>query len=75
MFLWKALIIQSHHQYFMYSRKRTFGLKPFIIGIVIVSAFIADVIFSTSRFPVFTIIVCGIVTLYEIVSPFIYKAR
>ena len=59
----------------MYDRRKKFAFWPLIIGALIATAFIADVMFSTSRLPIFTIIVCGIVTLYEIVSPFIYSAR
>ena len=41
----------------------------------IIIAFIFDSIFSVSRLPVLLCLVCGIVVLYELVSPFIYKAR
>lgn len=50
-------------------------MKPYGIALLVILAFIFDVIFSTSRVPIFTILVCGIVTLYEIVSPFIYSVR
>lgn len=43
--------------------------------LLIVGSLIFDMIFGTSKYPFLTIIVCGIVVLYEIVSPFIYAAR
>lgn len=60
----------------MYSNKKT---NPMITTIcvwtLIVIAFFMDVIFGSMRIPIFTTIVCAIVTLYECISPYIYKAR
>jgi hypothetical protein len=59
----------------MYNRNRSPYIRTVLITLLVLVAFIIDVIFSTSRFPVFTSIVCGIVVIYEFVSPFIYSAR
>lgn len=59
----------------MYSRKQSPYLRTIFLVVLVILAFFFDVIFSTSRIPVFTTIVCGIVALYELVSPFIYAAR
>lgn len=37
--------------------------------------FFFDIILGLSRVPVFTLVLCGIVIVYEIVSPYIYTAR
>jgi hypothetical protein len=34
-----------------------------------------DLVLSLSRVPIFTLILCGIVVIYEIVSPYIYTSR
>jgi hypothetical protein len=59
----------------MYSRKRSPYFRTVFLVVLVSAAFFFDVMFSTSRIPVFTTIVCGIVALYELVSPFIYAAR
>jgi hypothetical protein len=59
----------------MYSRKKNTYIGPVLTTLLVVIAFVADIIFSTSRIPVFTSTLCGIVVLYELVSPFIYAAR
>lgn len=59
----------------MFNRKAPSVVYRTVVTLVIVAAFIFDVIFSTSRVPVLTMIVCGIVTLYECISPFIYSSR
>lgn len=60
----------------MYSNKRrSFPVKSIVISLAIIFAILFDLIFSFSSLPVLTIIVCGIVVIYECVSPFIYTAR
>lgn len=39
------------------------------------AALVIDSIFAIGRYPVLTIVVCGIVLIYELVSPFIYSSR
>lgn len=49
--------------------------KNFLYISVVVVSFFVDVMFSSSRVPVIFIAVCGIVIVYEFVSPFIYSSR
>jgi uncharacterized membrane protein YccC len=59
----------------MYSRNRFPKLRLALTIVFIVMAILFDTIFGLSQFPILTIIVCGIVALYECVSPFIYSPR
>lgn len=49
--------------------------KTLFLSLIIGSSFLIDVIFSLSRYPILTISVCGIVLVYELVSPYLYSAR
>lgn len=40
-----------------------------------VCALVIDSIFAIGRYPILTILVCGIVLIYELVSPIIYSPR
>lgn len=46
--------------------------KAFIFTILTVFALFFDIIFGTARVPIFALMVCGIVIIYEVVSPHIY---
>lgn len=46
-----------------------------LFSIVATAALVIDSIFAIGRYPVLTIVVCGIVLIYELVSPFIYSSR
>lgn len=59
----------------MYSSKTYPFIRPALFILMIAGAFFFDVIFGISRYPVMVMVVCGIVVLYEIVSPFIYSSR
>lgn len=59
----------------MYTNKNTSSIKTVVIFFGILFALIFDVTFGTASFPVLTSIVCGIVVIYELVSPFIYSSR
>lgn len=50
-------------------------IKFSIIIISIIFAIVFDIILGISNYPILTIIVCGIVILYEYISPFIYKSH
>lgn len=52
-----------------------FDIKAVVYSLSITGAFVCDSIFSISRFPVIFMVVCGIVVVYEFVSPFIYSSR
>ncbi len=49
--------------------------KAIVIMVLIGCTLVLDMLFSLVRYPVLTISVCGIVVLYELVSPYIYRAR
>ena len=50
--------------------------KRFILfGFSILLTLFLDIAFGDVRIPVFTVILCGIVVVYEIVRPFIYTTR
>lgn len=34
-----------------------------------------DILFSLSRYPILTILVCGIVVVYELIAPYLYSSR
>ncbi len=59
----------------MYSNKQKTNWYGFLVTLLIAIAFIFDIIFSTTRLPILTIVVCGIVVLYECISPLIYSSR
>lgn len=59
----------------MYNHKRTLPYKSIFVAGIIIAAFLGDVIFSTGRLPILTLVVCGIVIVYECVSPYLYAAR
>lgn len=59
----------------MYNPKRSLHYKGIFFAGIISIAFLGDIIFGTLRFPVLTLLVCGIVIVYEFVSPFIYASR
>ncbi len=51
------------------------NLQSILYIILILSALFYDVLLGDSKYPLVTLIVCGILILYERVSPFIYVAR
>ncbi len=59
----------------MYSPKVFSYWRKGVLVLLIGGAFFFDVVFGTSRYPILTMLVCGIVVLYEFVSPYIYTAR
>jgi hypothetical protein len=46
-----------------------------LLSTLALSALVIDSIFAIGRYPILTILVCGIVLIYELVSPFIYSSR
>lgn len=59
----------------MYDRKKRISLRTPLLILICVVSFFFDIVFGTERVPVLTIIVCGIVVVYECISPFIYSSR
>jgi TM2 domain-containing membrane protein YozV len=59
----------------MYKNKVSSNRKVYGIGALIIIAFFFDLIFGVGKIPILTSIVCGIVAVYECVSPFIYTSR
>lgn len=49
--------------------------KILFYSVSITGAFLYDVLFSTARYPIILLCVCGIVLVYERVSPLIYSSR
>ncbi len=49
-------------------------IKVFIIGLSVTLAVFLDVVLSNSEYPILTLFVCGIVFLYEYISPYIYRS-
>lgn len=49
-------------------------LKVFTFLIILI-AFITDVVFGTMKYPVYTLIVCVIVFIYVFISPYIRISR
>ncbi len=47
----------------------------FIFLFFFIVTFVLDLGLSLSRVPMFTLILCAIVILYEIVSPYVYSPR
>ena len=59
----------------MYSPKVFTHWRKVVLVLLVGGAFFFDVVFGTSEYPILTMLVCGIVVLYELVSPYIYTAR
>ncbi len=60
----------------MHDRNKKSSLfRPIFIACLVLAAILFDLILGTSRFPILTIVVCGIVVIYECISPFVYSAR
>lgn len=49
--------------------------RPIIYLSAILVSLLVDILFSLGRYPILTVIVCGIVLVYEFVSPYIYSSR
>jgi hypothetical protein len=47
-------------------------LKKILFAILIGFSFLTDLVLGTSQYPKMLIIVCAIIALYELVSPYIY---
>jgi len=64
------------HLYFMYKNNSMPVSRYYVlISVSFLMTFFFDIILGLSRVPVFTLVLCGIVIVYEIVSPYIYTAR
>ena len=50
------------------------SLKTITISILVVFSFLIDVVLGTSAYPKTLLIVCGIVGIYEFVSPYFYTS-
>ncbi len=51
------------------------SLYRILVLISFVITLFFDLVLSLSRVPIFTLTLCGIVVIYEIVSPYIYTSR
>lgn len=51
------------------------NIKSFITTLLVIISIVFDTLFSVSKYPVLTLLVCGIVIVYIYVSPFIYSSR
>lgn len=49
--------------------------RTLLIIFALLVALFFDIVLGSARVPILTLIVCGIVVVYEIVSPFIYTSR
>lgn len=54
---------------------KTSFVKTLLYTCVIIGALVYDVGLGDSPYPILTLVMCGIVILYERVSPYIYIAR
>jgi hypothetical protein len=49
--------------------------KKVLYCIVILGAVILDTLFGSRKLPILTVVVCGIVIIYEFISPHLYTKR
>lgn len=49
--------------------------RRFIFLILILLALYGDIVFGVARVPIFTLVLCGIVFIYEFISSYIYTSR
>lgn len=56
-------------------RNSRVSYKAILGGVLFIIVIFFDATFGTSRFPICTLALCGIVVLYECISPYIYSSR